>query len=86
MYQGAIEDLTYLFANGLHRRLKSKIDASVYVTVEANTLYVKLTKFGHTWVYRRDNISHDILYGNSDEIVGAIVKRFRTDVLNTYFY
>ena len=87
MNQIIMDDLTNVYISGVHSRLKSRIDASIFVTIDSDdTLYVRITKFDRLWLYKHPNISIDILYGNTDGIVNAIIKEYKRDVLSLYFY
>lgn len=87
MNQKIMDDLTNVYISGLHTRLKARIDASIFVTIDSDdTLYVRITKFDKLWLYKHPRISNDILYGNTDGIVNAIIKEYKRDVLSLYFY
>ena len=87
MNQTIIDNLTDVYISGLHKRLKNCIDASIFVTIDNDdTLYVRITKFDRLWLYKHSNVSNDILYGNTDGIVNAIIREYKRDVLSLYFY
>lgn len=83
MDQTIIDNLTDVYISGLHKRLKNRIDASIFVTIDNDdTLYVRITKFDRLWLYKHPNVSNDILYGNTDGIVNAIIREYKRDVLS----
>lgn len=87
MNQTIIDNLTDVYISGLHKRLKNRIDASIFVTIDNDdTLYVRITKFDRLWLYKHPNVSMDILYGNADGIVNTIIREYKRDVLSLYFY
>lgn len=87
MDQTIIDNLTDVYISGLHKRLKNRIDASIFVTIDNDdTLYVRITKFDKLWLYKHPNVSMDILYGNTDGIVNTIIREYKRDVLSLYFY
>lgn len=87
MDQTIIDNLTDVYISGLHKRLKNRIDASIFVTIDNDdTLYVRITKFDKLWLYKHLNVSMDILYGNTDGIVNTIIREYKRDVLSLYFY
>lgn len=87
MTQQIFDELADVYISGLHKRLKSRIDASIYVDINDNdTLYVRISKFDRIWVYKHPNISNDILYGNTNFIIDAIMREYKRDVLSLYFY
>ena len=50
--QSGQEELYELFKVHLHKRLKEKINASVYVTINNDVLFVRISKLGIYWEQR----------------------------------
>lgn len=81
------EELYELFKIHLHKRLKEKINASVYVTINNDVLFVRISKLGIYWEQRYDKILDRILQeSNSATFADEIAKYFRREVLHTFFY
>lgn len=85
--QSGQEELYELFKVHLHKRLKEKINASVYVSINNDVLFVRISKLGIYWEKRYENILDKILQeSNSATFAEEIVKYFRREVLRTFFY
>lgn len=74
------------FIEVIHKLLKDKINASVYVKIEDDSLSVKITKFNILWTYRCSNITEELLYGTVDKVIDVIVKEYKRYIMRTYFY
>ena len=76
-----------LFTKRLHRDLKEKIDASVFVTISNDILVVRISKLGLQLEQRYPNILNHIINERDTSILThEIVKHFRRMVVNTFFY
>lgn len=85
--QSGQEELYELFKVHLHKRLKEKINASIYVSINNDTLFIRISKLGIYWEKRYSNILDKILQeADSAKFADDIVKYFRREVLHTFFY
>lgn len=76
-----------MFRVNLHTYLKGKINANIYVTINKDTLWVKISKHEFYWQTKYPNILDKIINNiSSKELSNKIIKTFRRDVLGTFFY
>ncbi len=82
-----VKEMYDLFRINLHTHLKKKIDASVYVTIKNDVLFVRVSKLGIYWETRYPNILEKIVDSkDSKELSNEIVKYFRSEIMHTFFY
>lgn len=76
-----------IFQVHLHRHLKEKINASVYVTIKDDVLFVRVAKLGIYWETRYPNLFERIVQSSdSEKLATEIAKYFRREVIKTFFY
>lgn len=81
--------MTTQFIKTLHRELKTKIKANIYVGKSqiADTITVSITKNGNTFCIYIDNIQGKILRGlTSTELAKDICGKYKYHLLSQYFY
>lgn len=83
-----MQDYEYISVKALHEKLKEKINASIYVTIEEDdTLFVRIRQ-GHVQYKKYFNdITYELLGGSfAEKFCDAIVKDYKKFVLSKYFY
>lgn len=81
------EEIYEIFKVHLHKRLKEKINASIYVSIRDDVLFVRISKIGIYWENKYPNVLNRIVSeANSQIFADEIVKYFRREVLRTFFY
>lgn len=81
------QEIYELFKKRLHRNLKEKINASIYVSINDDVLLIRMSKLNIHWEQAYPNIMNRIIHErDTDKLEHEIVKKFRRIILNTFFY
>ena len=86
VYMDVTDNIYEAVTLSVHSQLKERINASIYVTIRDDNLYVTITKFETVWKYMHRDILNDVLYGTTAAVVETIVKTFKRDLNRAYFY
>lgn len=80
-------EICELFRKRLHRELKEKMNASVYVSISNDVLLVRMSKLGVYWEEKYPNILNTIINEtNASKFTQEILRTFRQNVIKTFFY
>ena len=85
--QNGAEEIYAIFSRSLHEQLKNRINASIYVRVSGDELFVKISRLGVNWDTAYPNLLHQIVTNKSSkDFADEIVKLYKKEVLHRYFY
>ena len=81
------QEIYELFQKRLHQNLKKRIDARIFISIENDTLFIRMSKLGVYWEQQIPNILDIILQGaGNDKLENEIIADFRSMVFKTFFY
>lgn len=75
------------FRNQLYTKLKSELNASVWVYVKDDEVIIKITRLGFRFCKQYDHIADNAMLGKSvQEYVDEIISDYRRKLNKTFFY
>lgn len=80
------DEATKLVTINIHKKLKSKINASIHVSIDDNVLCVRIQKDNLTFGTSVKNMDRQILHGYVDEVIDEVLCQYRRFVIKQYFY